>query len=293
MENKREAKGIWIPIKIWEKEDLSLIEKVFLVEIFSLDNEEGCFASNEYFANFFKLSKIRCSQIISSLKEKGYITVKCIYDGKKGEKEFDKRIIKVNEIKYHGIEIKQTKEETKEVEKHKQEKKKEVKQVKEPKRKIKMNEPEVNPNVVEMVKLYQSNIGMANGMTVLYLEELAELIEQNRFTVELFKEALTIANDRNKNTLAYVKGIIKQWINTNITSLEQLKAYEMQEKRKKEGKNENGKNGNELGAEDRKTETTSTSKYKGIANAGEVTELTDDEWEEYRRIREELGQQQY
>lgn len=282
MENKREAKGIWIPMKIWEKEELSLIEKVFLVEIFSLDNEEGCFASNEYFANFFKLSKIRCSQIISSLKEKGYITVKCIYDGKKGEKEFDKRIIKVNEIKYHGIEIKQTKEETKE-----------VKQVKEPKRKIKMNEPEVNPNVVEMVKLYQSNIGMANGMTVLYLEELAELIEQNRFTVELFKEALTIANDRNKNTLAYVKGIIKQWINTNITSLEQLKACEMQEKRKKEGKNENGKNGNELGAEDRKTETTSTSKYKGIANAGEVTELTDDEWEEYRRIREELGQQQY
>lgn len=280
MENKREAKGIWIPMKIWEKEELSLIEKVFLVEIFSLDNEEGCFASNEYFANFFKLSKIRCSQIISSLKEKGYITVKCIYDGKKGEKEFDKRIIKVNEIKYHGIEIKQTKEETKE-----------VKQVKEPKREIKMNEPEVNLNVVEMVKLYQSNIGMANGMTVLYLEELAELIEQNRFTVELFKEALTIANDRNKNTLAYVKGIIKQWINTNITSLEQLKAYEMQEKRKKEGKNENGKNGNELAREDRKTETTSTSKYKGIANAGEVTELTDDEWEEYRRIREELGQQ--
>lgn len=288
MENKREAKGIWIPMKIWEKEDLSLIEKVFLVEIFSLDNKEGCFASNEYFANFFKLSKIRCSQIISSLKEKGYITVKCIYDGKKGEKEFDKRIIKVNEIKYHGIEIKQTKEE---VEIHKQEQQEEVKQVKEPKRKIKMNEPEVNPNVVEMVKLYQSNIGMANGMTVLYLEELAELIEQNRFTVELFKEALTIANDRNKNTLAYVKGIIKQWINTNITSLEQLKAYEMQENRKKEGKNEYGTNKNELAREDRKIETTSSDKFAKYNLAGGVTELTDDEWEEYRRIREELGQQ--
>lgn len=269
MENKREAKGIWIPMKIWEKEDLSLIEKVFLVEIFSLDNKEGCFASNEYFANFFKLSKIRCSQIISSLKEKGYITVKCIYDGKKGEKEFDKRIIKVNEIKYHGIEIKQTKEE---VEIHKQEQQEEVKQVKEPKRKIKMNEPEVNPNVVEMVKLYQSNIGMANGMTVLYLEELAELIEQNRFTVELFKEALTIANDRNKNTLAYVKGIIKQWINTNITSLERLKAYEMQEKRKKEGKNENGTNKNELVREDRKTETTSSDKFAKYNLGGGVLE---------------------
>lgn len=252
MENKRATKGIWIPIEIWEKKELSLQEKVFLVEIDSLDNKEGCFASNEYFANFFQLGKSRCSQIITSLKDKGYITITYTY---KSAKEVDKRIIKVNEIK--------------------------------------VNEPEVNPNVVEMVKLYQSNIGMANGMTVLYLEELAELIEQNRFTVELFKEALTIANDRNKNTLAYVKGIIKQWINTNITSLEQLKAYEMQEKRKKEGKNANGKNGNELGAEDRKTETTSTSKYKGIANAGEVTELTDDEWEEYRRIREELGQQQY
>lgn len=276
MENKRATKGIWIPIEIWEKKELSLQEKVFLVEIDSLDNKEGCFASNEYFANFFQLGKSRCSQIITSLKDKGYITITYTY---KSAKEVDKRIIKVNEIKYHGIEMKQAKEE--------------AKQVKESKREIKVNEPEVNPNVVEMVKLYQSNIGMANGMTVLYLEELAELIEQNRFTVELFKEALTIANDRNKNTLAYVKGIIKQWINTNITSLEQLKAYEMQEKRKKEGKDENGKNGNELGAEDRKTETTSTSKYKGIANAGEVTELTDDEWEEYRRIREELGQQQY
>ena len=269
MENKRATKGIWIPIEIWEKKELTLQEKVFLVEIFSLDNEEGCFASNEYFANFFQLGKARCSQIITSLKDKGYITITYTY---KSAKEVDKRIIKVNKMKYHGIEIKQTKEETKEVEKHKQEKKKEVKQVKEPKRKIKMNEPEVNPNVVEMVKLYQSNIGMANGMTVLYLEELAELIEQNRFTVELFKEALTIANDRNKNTLAYVKGIIKQWINTNITSLEQLKAYEMQEKRKKEGKNENGTNKNELAREDRKTETTSSDKFAKYNLGGGVLE---------------------
>ena len=80
MKNKivmnRDFKGIWIPKEIWLNKELKLIEKCFLVEIDSLDNDDGCFASNGYFAEFFGISKGRCSQIIKSLEEKKMIKVK-------------------------------------------------------------------------------------------------------------------------------------------------------------------------------------------------------------------------
>ncbi len=40
----------------------------------SLDGENGCFASNDYFAKFFNLSKTRVSLIIKSLLDKECIT---------------------------------------------------------------------------------------------------------------------------------------------------------------------------------------------------------------------------
>lgn len=87
----RDFKGIWIPREIWLSEDLSITEKVLLVEIDSLDNESGCFASNEYFAKFLKISKDRVSRLISGLCKKGYLTSTMTY--KKGSKEIDKRVL--------------------------------------------------------------------------------------------------------------------------------------------------------------------------------------------------------
>lgn len=75
MTNARDFKGIWIPKEIWLSTDLSVLEKVFLAEIDSLDGAEGCFASNDYFAEFFGLSKDRCKDVISSLQKKGRIEV--------------------------------------------------------------------------------------------------------------------------------------------------------------------------------------------------------------------------
>lgn len=92
----RAFKGIWIPKEIWLNENLTLHEKIFLVEIDSLDNEDGCFASNEYFADFFKLSKNRCSEIIKSLERKELVKITYIY--KKNTKSIEKRIVKVVEI---------------------------------------------------------------------------------------------------------------------------------------------------------------------------------------------------
>jgi hypothetical protein len=68
-------KGVWIPREIWLSDKLSLMEKVLFVEINSLDNERGRFASNRYFADFFDISDRQIRNIISSLRDKGFITV--------------------------------------------------------------------------------------------------------------------------------------------------------------------------------------------------------------------------
>jgi uncharacterized phage protein (TIGR02220 family) len=97
----RGFKGIWIPKEIWESKDISMQEKVFLAEIHSLDNDNGCIASNAYFAEFFGLSKSSVSRVVSSLSKKGLIDVTLLY---KDNKEVDKRIIRCK--KYGNKEIK-------------------------------------------------------------------------------------------------------------------------------------------------------------------------------------------
>ena len=96
----RDFKGIWIPREIWLSTELSMQEKVFLAEIHSLDNEQGCIASNAYFAEFFQLSKSSISRIISSLSAKGLCDVSLIY---KNNKEVDRRVIRCT--KYGDKEI--------------------------------------------------------------------------------------------------------------------------------------------------------------------------------------------
>jgi hypothetical protein len=76
MKENRDFKGVWIPKEVWLNTDLSIIEKVLLVEIDSLDNSDrGCFASNEYLAKFVQLSESRVAHIISDLKKREYIVV--------------------------------------------------------------------------------------------------------------------------------------------------------------------------------------------------------------------------
>lgn len=98
MEQERDFKGIWIPKEIWLSNELTLQEKVILVEIDSLDNDEGCFASNKYFADFFNLSTSRISQIINGLQFKKWINV----EYKTKEKQIVKRVIKINKPLYPG-----------------------------------------------------------------------------------------------------------------------------------------------------------------------------------------------
>ncbi|NKF05703.1 conserved phage C-terminal domain-containing protein [Clostridium gasigenes] len=87
------CRGIWISTEIWQNEDLTLIEKLFIVKINALDGEKGCYASNRYFGEFFKLSKSRCSAIIKNLKNKGYIAINYVYE--EGKYAIERRVIKI------------------------------------------------------------------------------------------------------------------------------------------------------------------------------------------------------
>ena len=60
----------------------------------TFEKKLGCFASNRYFGEFFKMSKSRCSQIITKLQDKGFIAIE--YNMTPGTKEISQRILKIN-----------------------------------------------------------------------------------------------------------------------------------------------------------------------------------------------------
>lgn len=79
----RDFKGVWIPKEVWLDNRLSALDKIILTEIDSLDQgEEGCFASNEYIANFCQCSSTKVSTSISKLVDYEYIYV-LKFDGRK------------------------------------------------------------------------------------------------------------------------------------------------------------------------------------------------------------------
>lgn len=79
---ERTFKGIWIPAEIWLDTDLSWGEKLYLLEIDSLDDgEKGCYASNKYLGEFFNQSAQKAANIIRKLEHKNRIMLE--YEGKK------------------------------------------------------------------------------------------------------------------------------------------------------------------------------------------------------------------
>lgn len=71
----RDFKGIWIPKEIWLCEGLSLLAKSVWAEIHSLYSEEhdGCYASNEYLADFAGVKERRLQEVLAELRDKGLI----------------------------------------------------------------------------------------------------------------------------------------------------------------------------------------------------------------------------
>ena len=117
--------------------------------------------------------------------------------------------------------------------------------------------------------MYEQNIGFINGIVAQWLFEISELIDY-----ELFKRAIEIATNKGKCNKGYVAGIIKQWLDNNIRSYEDLKAYE-------------------IGVKNRREESGEYSQYK-YANTNErenekyTRKPTDEEIEELRKSYENM-----
>ena len=77
-------------------------------------------------------------------------------------------------------------------------------------------------DVGKYAKLYEQNIGLINGVAYEWINTISEEID-----IELFKKAIEIATDKGKCNKGYIGGIIRQWLNNNIKTYDDLKAYEL------------------------------------------------------------------
>ena len=79
---ERDFKGVWIPKEVWLDNRLNALDKVILAEVDSLDqSDRGCYASNQYIAEFCQCSVTKVSTSISKLIEYGYLFVQK-FDGR-------------------------------------------------------------------------------------------------------------------------------------------------------------------------------------------------------------------
>lgn len=81
-QQERSFRGVWFPADVWLDNRLSAIEKMVLLEIDSLDGEDGCYASNQYLADFCQCSESKVSKAIAKLKDLGYVVV-ASFDGRR------------------------------------------------------------------------------------------------------------------------------------------------------------------------------------------------------------------
>lgn len=96
------------------------------------------------------------------------------------------------------------------------------------KEKQKENEKEILINSNDLskyAKLYTENIGVINGIVSQWLIEISDSVD-----LLLFKKAIEIATNKGKCSKGYVEGIINQWKDKNIRSIEDLDSYKLQEK---------------------------------------------------------------
>ncbi len=72
--SERGFKGVWIPAALWLDRNLSITEKVMLVEIDSLDaGPRGCYASNAHFAEFSVCRSRACRKLSMALHAWGLL----------------------------------------------------------------------------------------------------------------------------------------------------------------------------------------------------------------------------
>ena len=193
--------------------------KLLYGEITSLSNKDGyCWATNGYFANLYEVSNTTISSLIKNLVEQGYIESEIIY--KENSKEIDKRCLKIVHTPI------------------KENLNRYLKKVKAP---IKENLKENNTRIIKEEEekenknpftFYENNFGLINSYIAMNINTYLD----DGLTEELIIEAMKEAVDNNARTWKYVKTILNNCLNENITTAEQYRAKQKEFKNKKSNK---------------------------------------------------------
>ena len=206
--------------------ELKANEKLLFSEITALSNRNGyCHANNNYFANLYNVSKTSISNWINHLKERGYLKVEMIKDGKEiKERRLFPISTPIKEI--FNTPSKNTYEGNKE---------KFNSPIKE---NFKENITSINTtsknkvlsdaqhSTQDVFTLWQDNWGWPNGIAT---QDLTEWI--NEFGADLVHHAITFALRRNitsKGADRYLAKTFERYDQQSIRTVEQAKQSEQQ-----------------------------------------------------------------
>ena len=170
-------------------------------------NSNTCFPSRDLITSELGISKDRFYKHMKLLKDKGYIKVHKNKDGTNFSNNVYEIILDKRDLPCPDF--KDT--ENKDTNNNSFNNNKNIYVYKEQEEKEK-----------EFINLYKSNIGIINELVEEQLKKWALVLE-----VKLFKRALEICTERNNINFGYLKGIIKKWLNANITTLEELEAQKL------------------------------------------------------------------
>lgn len=207
-----------IPANVRYDKKLKDKAKLLYGEITALSNKDGyCWATNGYFANLYEVSNTTISTLIKNLVEQGYVESQIIY--KEGSKEIEKRLLKIVHTPI------------------KENLNRYLKKVKEP---IKENLKENNTRIIEEeekeknnpFEFYQNNFGLMSSYTALNIQTYLD----DGLTEELIVEAMKDALNNNARNWKYVKTILNNCLNENITTTEQYRAKQIEFKNQKSNK---------------------------------------------------------
>lgn len=225
-DNRRGFKGVWIPAEYWLDANLTMSEINMITEIDSLDNGNGCYASNKHFAEFFGVTKGRASQIIASLKVKGYISISYDRDGK----QITRRVIRVVNKLNRGIKntkppIKNTKEGYLE---NCEERNTELgihlgerERIKQP----------LDTNSKLSLLSWPDSLG---AMTDQISKLLLDASDQG-MSIDLLQKAIDLTKIAEPNTpYGYLKSVVSDWLSQNIYTVHDWQALQ---KKKRDAKN--------------------------------------------------------
>src|SRR5699024_6511385 len=226
-----------LPAAIIYDNNLTDSEKLLVCELTALSNKMGyCYASNKYLSGIFNVTVETVSRRINRLKNKGYLRVELIRDGKEIK---ERHIYPLMDVSM-GIDANV-------------------------KRGIDANVKRgIDANVKENI-LYNNNLnnnnlnnnkddgvdvgvvfdsfnelgfGTINGYTA---EQIAEW--SKTFEPKVIIKAMKLASNNNKRTMSYVNGILKNWKNEGLIKLEDIEAEEKSKELNRQSRSKNVSSG--------------------------------------------------